>query len=77
MKAISAMALISFITAADVASPQERIAQIQFAQAADQQMCAQVTSCGSKNGKRKEYPTRCAARDDGATDISPKTGATC
>ena len=77
MKAISATALISFIMTADVAVARERIAPIQFAQAADQQMCAQVISCGTKDGVRKEYPTPCAAKDDGATDIAPKTGATC
>jgi hypothetical protein len=41
------------------------------------QVCEQVISCGTKNGVRKEYPTPCAARDDGATDIRPKTGPTC
>jgi hypothetical protein len=40
-------------------------------------VCEQVISCGTKNGVRKEYPTPCAARDDGATDIKPKTGPTC
>jgi hypothetical protein len=39
--------------------------------------CVQVISCGTKDGVRKEYPTPCAARDDGATDIKPKTGPTC
>jgi hypothetical protein len=39
--------------------------------------CEQVISCGTKDGKRKEYPTPCAARDDGATNISPKTGSSC
>jgi hypothetical protein len=47
---------------------------IRYAQA---RVCAQVISCGTKNGVRKEYPTPCAAEDDGATDIRPKTGATC
>jgi hypothetical protein len=39
--------------------------------------CEQVISCGTKDGVRKEYPTPCDARDDGATDIQPKTGPTC
>lgn len=39
--------------------------------------CAQVISCGTKDGKRKEYPTPCDAEKDGATDIKPKTGPTC
>ena len=34
-------------------------------------------SDGSKDGKRKQYPTPCAAQDDGATDIKPMTGSTC
>jgi hypothetical protein len=40
-------------------------------------VCAQVISCGTKNGKRKEYPTPCAAKDDGAIHIAPKNGPTC
>jgi hypothetical protein len=40
-------------------------------------MCAQVISCGTKDGKVKEYPTPCAAQDDGATNIHPKNGSTC
>ena len=40
-------------------------------------LCAQVISCGTKNGQRKEYPTPCAAKDDGATHVTPKDGATC
>jgi hypothetical protein len=42
-----------------------------------QKACPQVVHCGIKNGQSKEYPTRCAAEDDGATDIAPKTGPTC
>jgi hypothetical protein len=40
-------------------------------------ICEQVITCGTKNGKVKEYPTPCDARDDGATDIHPKTGNSC
>ncbi|MFZ3357710.1 MAG: hypothetical protein WA177_03020 [Xanthobacteraceae bacterium] len=40
-------------------------------------MCAQVISCGTKDGKVREYPTPCAAKDDGATDVHPKAGASC
>ena len=40
-------------------------------------LCAQVISCGTKNGQRREYPTPCAAKDDGATHISPRSGPTC
>lgn len=53
-------------------------AGIRLAQAAQKpESCPQVISCGTKNGMRKEYPTPCAAKDDGATDISPKTGSSC
>jgi hypothetical protein len=48
-----------------------------FAQSISKEMCAQVISCGTKAGKVKEYPTPCAARDDGATDVHPKTGSVC
>src|SRR5262249_47890022 len=50
-----------------------RIAQT----AAAPRLCTQVISCGTKDGKRKEYPNPCAAQDDGATNITPKTGPTC
>jgi hypothetical protein len=48
-----------------------------LAQMTSKEMCAQIVSCGTKDGKAKEYPTPCAARDDGATDIHPKTGPAC
>jgi len=47
------------------------------AQPISKEMCAQIISCGTKDGKAKEYPTPCAARDDGATNIHPKTGPAC
>lgn len=50
---------------------------ILLAQAKAEGFCVQVISCGTKNGKRKEYPTPCAAKDDGATDIAPKSGPSC
>jgi len=52
----------------------ERISQ---AQSTPKTMCTQVISCGTKDGKVKEYPTPCDARDDGATSIHPKTGMSC
>jgi uncharacterized membrane protein len=48
-----------------------------LAQSVSKEMCAQVISCGTKDGKAREYPTPCAARDDGATNIHPKTGSAC
>jgi hypothetical protein len=39
--------------------------------------CPQVIHCGIKNGKMKEYPTVCAAQDDGATNIAPRQGSSC
>jgi len=47
------------------------------AQSTSKEICAQVISCGTKDGKAKEYPTPCAARDDGATNIHPKTELDC
>jgi len=44
---------------------------------AQAEACPQVIHCGIKDGKAKEYPTPCAAEDDGATNIAPKTGGTC
>ncbi|HUR42494.1 MAG TPA: Kazal-type serine protease inhibitor family protein [Aestuariivirga sp.] len=43
----------------------------------DEHNCVQVISCGVKDGVAKEYPTPCAAARDGATKISPKSGASC
>lgn len=40
-------------------------------------MCAQLIHCGTKNGLVKQYATRCAAEDDGATAIVPMAGASC
>jgi hypothetical protein len=49
-------------------------ANVRFAQADN---CPQIIHCGTKDGKRKEYPTKCDAEKDGATNITPKTGRTC
>jgi hypothetical protein len=42
-----------------------------------ERFCVQVISCGTKNGTVREYPTPCAAQDDGAANIAPKSGPTC
>ena len=77
MKALWAVALLSgMVCLADSAVSGELVRApngVRIAQTA----CEQVISCGTKDGKRKEYPTPCAARDDGATNITPKTGPTC
>jgi hypothetical protein len=39
--------------------------------------CLQVIACGTKDGRRRQYPTPCAARDDGAKDVSPMEGGSC
>ena len=52
-------------------------AQIEERFAQMKPVCVQVISCGTKDGKVKEYPTPCDARDDGAIDIHPKTGSSC
>lgn len=38
---------------------------------------AQVIVCGVKDGDNKEYPNPCAALEDGATNVVPKTGDSC
>lgn len=40
-------------------------------------VCAQVITCGLKDGKPKEYADPCKAREDGATNIAPKTAGSC
>jgi hypothetical protein len=39
--------------------------------------CPQVVHCGIKDKKMKQYPTKCAAEDDGATNIVPMQGSQC
>jgi hypothetical protein len=39
------------------------------------QFCIQVIACGTKDGKRRQYPTPCAARADGAKDVAPMSGS--
>lgn len=39
--------------------------------------CIQVITCGIKDGQPKEYPDPCSARQDGASNIAPKSGPTC
>jgi hypothetical protein len=44
---------------------------------AQTRVCPQVIHCGIKDGRAREYPTRCAAEDAGATNIVPKSGRSC
>jgi hypothetical protein len=44
---------------------------------AQTRQCPEVVHCGVKDGKVKQYPTRCAAEDDGATNIAPMQGSSC
>ena len=76
MKVFSVCLLGAIVGLANTASSKELIQRRDRPQLA-QTTCEQVISCGTKDGKRKEYPTPCAARDDGATNITPKTGPTC
>jgi len=72
-----AFATVALLTA-DYAFADEHIAaDLHLAPARPGALCAQVISCGTKNGQRREYPTPCAAKDDGATHITPKSGPTC
>ena len=63
---------IGCLTASDRSTAEQ--ARVRVAQ---KSICIQVISCGTKDGKVKEYPTPCDARDDGATDIHPKNGSSC
>jgi hypothetical protein len=47
---------------------------LQVADTKEPKFCIQVIACGTKDGKRRQYPTPCAARDDGAKDVSPMEG---
>jgi hypothetical protein len=66
------------LLAPEYAFADERIAaDLHVAPAHPAALCAQIISCGTKNGLRKEYPTPCAAKDDGATNVAPKSGPAC
>jgi hypothetical protein len=79
MRTIVVLALASgALLIAEYGFANERIAaDLRLAPAHSATLCAQIISCGTKNGQRKEYPTPCAAKDDGATHIAPKSGPTC
>jgi hypothetical protein len=77
-KTVAFVWAVATLLLAEPASAGERIAaDLHVAPANPGVVCAQVISCGTKNGQRKEYPTPCAAKDDGATHIAPKNGPTC
>jgi hypothetical protein len=77
MQTIAALIVLTAGLTAGAPAFADEFAGRHVAQANPGRLCAQVISCGSKDGKRKEYPTPCAAQDDGATNIAPKTGPTC
>jgi hypothetical protein len=79
MRTIMTLAFASVaLLIAECALANERIAaDLRLVPAHPAALCAQVISCGTKNGQRKEYPTPCAAKDDGATHITPKSGPAC
>ena len=77
-KTIAFACVLATLPIAAPAAAGERIAaDLHVAPANPGGLCAQVISCGTKDGQRKEYPTPCAAKDDGATHIAPKSGPTC
>jgi hypothetical protein len=77
-KTVAFVWVVATLLVVDYAAAGERIAaDLHVAPANPGGVCAQVISCGTKNGQRKEYPTPCAAKDDGATHIAPKNGPTC
>ena len=72
-----AWVVATLLVAAPAAAHERIAAELHVAPANPARVCAQVISCGTKNGQRKEYPTPCAAKDDGATRITPKSGPAC
>jgi hypothetical protein len=76
-KMVALLSVAAALLIAEHAAAGERIAADLLVPANPERLCAQVISCGTKNGQRKEYPTPCAAKDDGATHIAPKTGPAC
>jgi hypothetical protein len=77
-KIVALTSVVAALLIAEYATAAERIAaDLHVAPANPGGLCAQVISCGTKNGQRKEYPTPCAAKDDVATHIAPKSGPAC
>jgi hypothetical protein len=78
LKTVAFVWVVATLLVAEHAGAGERIAaDLHVSPANPGGVCAQVISCGTKNEQRKEYPTPCAAKDDGATHIAPKNGPTC
>ena len=75
--AIAALVAAFAVPAASAGNVVRSSADTRLAEKQPDRVCAQVVSCGTKDGKRREYPTPCAASDDGATNIAPKTAPTC
>jgi hypothetical protein len=77
-KMVARLSVAAALLIAEHAAAGERTAaDLHMVPANPERLCAQVISCGTRNGQRKEYPTPCAAKDDGATHIAPKTGSAC
>jgi hypothetical protein len=69
---IGAMLLTAGVgQAGDFGRPEK---SLRVAETKEPKFCIQVIACGTKDGKRRQYPTPCAARDDGAKDVSPLEG---
>jgi len=79
MQRIVALAFggVALLVAARAFANERIAADLHVAPAHPAALCAQIISCGTKNGQRKEYPTPCAAKDDGAAHITPRSGPTC
>ena len=78
MRAIGAFGIISAMLLAPSAGQAgdfgQRGKDRLVAETKEVKFCIQVIACGTKDGKRRQYPTPCAARDDGAKDVSPLEG---
>jgi len=74
---VLAFASVALLTAEHAFAGERIAADLRMGPAKPAELCAQVISCGTKNGRRKEYPTPCAAKADGAIHIAPKSGPNC
>jgi hypothetical protein len=81
MRAIVQLGVLSAMLLALGVGPAEHLGRtgksLLVAETKEVKFCIQVIVCGAKDGKRQQYPTPCAARDDGAKDVSPMEGGSC
>ena len=60
---------MTYSNACTAAANGASVAYVGTCRVTDDRTCVQAIACGIKDGKAKEYPTPCAAQEDGATNI--------